>query len=239
MLDVKFRWRLNQPLVINIPKFTVIEKETLFISGPSGSGKSTLLNLLGGIIQPETGDIVINSENIVQLSSEKRDAFRADQLGLLFQMFNLMPFLSVVKNVTLPCLFSTERHKKAVQKSGSIKAEAERLLLHMGLDPAEIGDRPVNLLSAGQQQRVAAARALLGNPKLVIADEPTSALDSDTRYAFMELLFTEVRASGATLIFVSHDKSLSQFFDKSVSFNGINESVKEQGFDFNFVKNFD
>ena len=221
---IKFRWQPNKILVINIPELNVATGECLFLSGPSGSGKSTLLNLIGGVIEAESGEILINNKNIVSMNAKDRDSFRADHFGLLFQMFNLMPFLSILKNVTLPCLFSSVRRNKAIKNSGSVEADAERLLHQMGLNLSEIGDRPVNLLSAGQQQRVAAARALLGSPEFIIADEPTSALDSDTRHTFLELLFNEVKAAGATMIFVSHDNSLSSLFDVSISLNDINQT---------------
>ena len=221
---IKFRWQPNKILVINIPELNVATGECLFLSGPSGSGKSTLLNLIGGVIEAESGEILINNKNIVSMNAKDRDSFRADHFGLLFQMFNLMPFLSILKNVTLPCLFSSVRRNKAIKNSGSVEADAERLLHQMGLNLPEIGDRPVNLLSAGQQQRVAAARALLGSPEFIIADEPTSALDSDTRHTFLELLFNEVKAAGATMIFVSHDNSLSSLFDVSISLNDINQT---------------
>ena len=223
--NVKFRWQPADSLVINVPLLKVEKGECLFISGPSGSGKSTLLNLLGGVLEPESGEIFLMGEDITTMSSNQRDIYRADHLGLLFQMFNLMPFLSVLDNVTLPCLFSESRRHSAVERSGSIDAEAIRLLLHMGLDLDEIGDRSVNLLSTGQQQRVAAARALLGSPEFIIADEPTSALDSDARHAFLELLFKEIKTVGSTMVFVSHDNNLSSLFDNAVNLNDVNLSV--------------
>ncbi|PPR79325.1 MAG: ABC transporter ATP-binding protein YtrE [Alphaproteobacteria bacterium MarineAlpha3_Bin5] len=223
--NVKFRWQPADSLVINVPLLKVEKGECLFISGPSGSGKSTLLNLLGGVLEPESGEIFLMGEDITTMSSNQRDIYRADHLGLLFQMFNLMPFLSVLDNVTLPCLFSESRRHSAVERSGSIDAEAIRLLHHMGLDLDEIGDRSVNLLSTGQQQRVAAARALLGTPEFIIADEPTSALDSDARYAFLELLFKEIKTVGSTMVFVSHDNNLSSLFDNAVNLNDVNLSV--------------
>lgn len=221
--NVKFRWPTSEGLILDIPEFLVSGGECLFISGPSGSGKSTLLNLVGGVIQPESGNILIDDQDLVEMTAADRDVFRADHLGLLFQMFNLMPFLSIVDNVTLPCKFSHVRRTKAINRSGTIEADAVRLLKHMGLDIAEIGNRSVNLLSAGQQQRVAAARALLGNPKIIIADEPTSALDTDSRHAFLDLLFEEVKTLGSTLVFVSHDQTLSNRFDRSVDLNEINK----------------
>ena len=220
--EIKFRWRSDHPLVINVPKLSVGKGEHLFLTGPSGSGKSTFLSLLGGMIAPESGDIFLNTKNIVSMNSKDRDTFRADHLGILFQMFNLVPFLSILRNVTLPCSFSAARRARAIEKSGSVEREAGRILWQMGLDAKELGERPVNYLSAGEQQRVAVARALLGRPDIIIADEPTSALDYDARDSFLELLFNEVKNTGATLVFVSHDKSLSAYFDRAISLNDIN-----------------
>ncbi len=224
--NIIFRWPLGGVFVLDIPDFFVATGECVFISGPSGSGKSTLLNLLGGVIQTQHGQIVIGGTDISELSAPDRDLYRADHMGLLFQMFNLMPFLSIMDNVTLPCRFSLIRKHRAVEKSGSVEAEARRLLCRMGLDIEEIGHRSVNLLSTGQQQRVAAARALLGSPEFIVADEPTSALDTDTKFAFLDLLFEEVRTVGSTLVFVSHDNDLGARFDRAISLSEINRVVK-------------
>ena len=224
LTNVSYSWRPNDSFTLKVPEFSVATGECLFLSGPSGSGKSTLLNLLGGVIKSQQGKIVIGGTDISKLSAPERDLYRADHMGLLFQMFNLMPFLSVLDNVTLPCWFSSKRKQKAVEKSGSVEAEAHRLLRRMELDTEEIGQRSVNLLSTGQQQRVAAARALLGSPEFVIADEPTSALDADTKFSFLDLLFEEVRTVGATLVFVSHDNDLGSRFDRTISLNEINQA---------------
>ena len=222
--NITFRWKPDDSFALDVAEFSVATGECVFISGPSGSGKSTLLNLLGGVIQTQHGKIVIGETDISDLSAPERDLYRADHMGLLFQMFNLMPFLSILDNVTLPCRFSSKRKQRAVKKSGSIEAEAHRLLRRMELDTEEIGHRSVNLLSTGQQQRVAAARALLGSPEFVIADEPTSALDADTKFAFLDLLFEEVKSVGSTLVFVSHDNDLGSRFDRTTSLSKINRA---------------
>jgi putative ABC transport system ATP-binding protein len=224
--NVTFRWNPDDRFALDVAEFSVATGECVFISGPSGSGKSTLLNLLGGVIQTQHGEILIGETVISELSAQERDLHRADHMGLLFQMFNLMPFLSILDNVTLPCRFSLQRKQRVTEKSGSVKSEAIRLLHRMGLDIEEIGNRSVNLLSTGQQQRVAAARALLGSPDVVIADEPTSALDADSKFAFLDLLFEEVRAVGSTLIFVSHDNDMGSRFDRSVTLSEINRASK-------------
>jgi putative ABC transport system ATP-binding protein len=127
----------------------------------------------------------------------------------------------------LPCRFSSLRRDKALQRSGHPRAEAARLLNHLGLDPARFAKRPVAELSVGQQQRVAAARALIGQPELIVADEPTSALDTELRGAFLELLFEEVAASTSTLVFVSHDPALQAYFDRTVDLPSLNRASHE------------
>ena len=164
-------------------------------------------------------------QDLGQLSAGARDRFRVDHTGYIFQQFNLLPFLSVRENVELPCRFSRLRAERARQRHGSIDAAAAALLDHLGLR-AELLGRRADELSIGQQQRVAAARALIGQPELVIADEPTSALDFDAREAFLQLLFAECRAAGASLLFVSHDQSLAPLFDRSLSLGELNRAAK-------------
>lgn len=223
--DVRFRWLPDDPPVIDIAEFAVADGERVFLEGPSGSGKSTLLGLLGGTATPEQGHIRIDGTSLTDLGKGARDAFRADRIGFIFQMFNLIPYLSVVDNVVLPCRFSSRRARAARDKSGSVEAEARRLLQNMEIDIDGLANRPVAGLSTGQQQRVAVARSLIGAPRLIIADEPTSALDRKVRRSFMALLFREVADAGATLLFVSHDPGLAADFDRRTSMSGINRTV--------------
>jgi putative ABC transport system ATP-binding protein len=164
-------------------------------------------------------------QDLRQLSSVQRDHFRADHIGYIFQMFNLIPYLSVVDNVMLPCRFSARRRANAVQRGNDLEVEARRLLRDLDMDHAEVHQRAVTTLSVGQQQRVAAARALMGSPELLIADEPTSSLDANRRESFIQLLFDECREVGATMIFVSHDAALEPLFDRSVDLSEINRST--------------
>ncbi|KOR32010.1 methionine ABC transporter ATP-binding protein [Achromatium sp. WMS3] len=215
--DLQFRWQKDTPLVLSIAFLQVAAGERLFIQGPSGSGKSTLLSLLAGVVTTQHGSIQVLDQTLENLSSVQRDHFRANHIGYIFQMFNLIPYLSVVDNVLLPCRFSKQRHRKTKARNGSLETEAKRLLSHLDMSDPELLKRPVTTLSVGQQQRVAAARALIGSPAIVIADEPTSSLDANRRKAFIRLLFNECQEVGATLLFVSHDITLASLFERTIN----------------------
>jgi putative ABC transport system ATP-binding protein len=219
-----FRWRGAAVPLLEIETLRVAPGERLFIAGPSGSGKSTLLSLLAGVLVPERGSVRVGEERLEAMGGAARDRYRADHVGYIFQLFNLISYLSVVENVTLPCRFSARRAARARERGGGAQAEALRLLEHLGMgEPARAG-RPVSELSVGQQQRVAAARALIGGPELVIADEPTSSLDAAHREAFLELLFRECTAAGSALVFVSHDRSLAALFERALQLPEINRA---------------
>ena len=217
---VRFRWKPGAPLVLDIGAFAVRRGEKVFLKGPSGSGKSTLLNLVSGVIVPEAGTVTVGDTVVSSLRGARRDAFRADHIGFIFQMFNLIAYLSVRENVTLALTFS-ERRAARLSALSTASEEAARLLGRLGLGDA-LRSRRVTELSIGQQQRVAAARALIGSPDLLIADEPTSALDTDTREGFIRLLFEECERAGMTLLFVSHDGGLEALFDRSVDLRTLN-----------------
>jgi putative ABC transport system ATP-binding protein len=223
--DLSFRWNDRSPVVLALDELDIDRGERVFIEGPSGSGKSTLLSLLAGVTVPQRGEIRVLSERLDRLGSVQRDHFRAHHIGYIFQMFNLIPYLSMVENVALPCRFSRARREKALRRSKSLDAEALRLLEHLDMAHDDLLGRPVTALSVGQQQRVAAARALMGAPELLIADEPTSSLDADRREAFVRLLFEECRQAGSTLIFVSHDASLEGLFNRTVRLAAINTAA--------------
>jgi len=220
---VQFRWRPQESPVLDIPLLEVERGERLFLQGPSGSGKSTLLNLLGGIARPEAGRVEVLGRDLAALSGAARDAFRADHVGFVFQMFNLVPYLSAVENVLLPCRFSARR-RRAAEAAGGLASEARRLLGHMGLNENRVDGRTVAELSVGQQQRVAAARAMIGGPEIVIADEPTSSLDAEAQERFLALLFDEAARTGATLLFVSHDTRLGGGFGRALALADINRA---------------
>jgi len=219
--NLLFSWPGKSPL-IDLERFEVARGERVFLRGPSGSGKSTLLGLLGGVLSPARGRIRVLGTDLTALSAAGRDRFRGDHLGFIFQMFNLIPYLGVLENVLLPAQFSSARAARLAE--GDLATEGRRLLAALGLgDPGYLRS-PVTELSIGQQQRVAAARALLGRPGIIVADEPTSALDHDAREDFLRLLMGECRAQGSALVFVSHDTSLSALFDRVVSLTGINRA---------------
>ena len=218
---VRFGYRADS-IVLDVASFDVARGERVFLEGASGSGKSTLLGLVGGILVPSQGEVSVLGRSMADMSGAGRDKFRADQVGFVFQMFNLLPYLSVVDNVALPCRFSARRAARALERSESVAHEARRLLARLGLVDTEVVERRVTELSIGQQQRVAAARALIGAPALVIADEPTSALDAGTRVRFVDLLSEECAAAGSAVLFASHDPALATRFDRSLSMASLN-----------------
>lgn len=218
--SLRFAW-LRQPVLLDIPALRIDAGDRLFLQGPSGTGKSTLLGLLGGVLVPQSGRLELLGENLATLRASARDRFRADHVGFIFQQFNLLPYLGLIGNVTLGCRFSPRRRQR-LGDHRSVEAEAIRLLNALGLDVETLKHRPVTELSVGQQQRVAAARALIGAPELIIADEPTSALDATARSVFIELLFAECTRAGSALVFVSHDPALASLFPRSLHLADIN-----------------
>jgi len=217
--DLRFAWPGQMQAVLDIDSLRIEGGERLFLRGPSGSGKSSLLALIGGLVQPQQGSLRCLGEELTRLSGPKRDRFRADHLGVIFQQFNLLPWLDVRANVLLPCRFS----KRRAQRAGPAADAAEALLRGMDLE-SELWTRRADQLSVGQQQRVAAARALIGQPELVLADEPTSALDTDRRDNFLDLLFAQCEEAGSALLFVSHDQQLAERFDRQLDLASINRA---------------
>ncbi|MGF1553501.1 MAG: ABC transporter ATP-binding protein [Paracoccaceae bacterium] len=198
--------------------------ERVFLQGPSGSGKSTLLSLICGIVAPDTGSVEVMGEAFSALPAQRRDRLRAERFGIVFQMFNLLPYASAIDNVVLPLAFAPRR---AARVGRDREGEARRLLAALELPRSVIEAGKAASLSVGQQQRVAVARALIGGPDVVVADEPTSALDADAREAFLALLFERVAEAGATLLMVSHDAGLGARFDRRVALHEIARVTRE------------
>ncbi len=219
--ELCFSWDGHAP-TLDIERLQINRGERIFIEGPSGSGKSTLLSLIAGVMTPQKGTVRVDGRCVSELKGADRDRFRADHIGYIYQMFNLIPYLSVIENVTLPCRFSLRRRDRAANRSCSFEEDAIRLLKKLGMDGTADITKPATALSVGQQQRVAAARALIGAPEVIIADEPTSSLDTGHREAFIQLLFKECDREETTLIFVSHDTSLEKLFDRTIRLDEIN-----------------
>lgn len=219
---------INSALVLDIEKFVLQKNESVFLYGPSGCGKSTLLEIIAGVLRAPGAQVKVENQSYSELSAAAMDQFRADHIGYIFQNFNLIPYLSVYENITLPLSFSAVKRAQVsvVGAAGaavvSERAKVQELLQHLGL--AALIDKSVLELSVGQQQRVAAARALIGSPKLILADEPTSALDFDHREKFIKLLFEICKKQNISILFVSHDRTLAPLFDRHVSLPEINRA---------------
>jgi len=227
--------------IIDINKWRLNKSEHVFLYGPSGCGKSTLLNLLSGILAPQQGTVSILNTDITTLKPSKRDRFRAQHIGVVFQQFNLIPYLSVLDNIRLAMYFANgdvdkesaneenanaqstynnSTHIKNATKQERIVSMLQALQL-----PKDCIQQKASELSVGQQQRVAIARALINKPDVLIVDEPTSALDASAKNAFMKVLVETVTSSNAALIFVSHDQSLASHFKRVESLTDINDRV--------------
>lgn len=215
--QLKFSYN-NTKQVINIDDLKIQAGEKVFIYGPSGYGKSTLLNLISGVLNFSHGDIEVMGKKISNLSVSEKDILRGSEIGYIFQIFNLIPYLDIKENIILPCLINKER-----AHGSDYHAQADELIAKLNLTE-HVSKNPTEL-SIGQQQRVAQARALIGNPKIIIADEPTSSLDEKNTTEFMNLLLSEWEKRKFTLVFVSHDERLKKYFDRSISLPEINKAI--------------
>ena len=225
MIDIeplRFAWTPEGADTLALGALHLAAGQTVFLHGPSGCGKSTLLGLLAGVLSPQQGRVSLLGQDWAALKAGQRDSFRADHVGVIFQQFNLLPYMSVMDNVTLSCRFSALRLGRC-QATGGPEASAQNWLQKMGL-PAQLWARRADALSVGQQQRVAAARALMGQPELILADEPTSALDAALRQDFMDLLLQAARDSGSTLVCVSHDEQQAARFDTQWSLPALQQA---------------
>lgn len=226
--NLSFSWPTKNKSSLEIPEWKIHQGQGIFLYGRSGSGKSTLLNLISGILQPQQGSITIDGQKVSAMKPRQRDHFRAQNLGIIFQQFNLIPYLSVIDNIRLSQTFSGAEynHERILELTGKLGLNTN--ILH----------QKANQLSVGQQQRVAVIRALYHRPKLIIADEPTSALDTDTRDEFIQLLLeqnaeqnTKKNIEGSTttkssILFVSHDRSLASNFDQQIDIEQLNKAER-------------
>lgn len=207
--DLSFAY--GEKPILQVPHLTIAKNETVFLFGPSGSGKTTLLEILAGVITGQEGEVEMLGQKTQTMSSHERDQFRSNHIGYIFQQFNLIPYLTVKENILLPFTFSGKTFKSSLY---------DKIVSALGL--TEYESQLASQLSVGQQQRVAAARALVTEPDIILADEPTSALDYDHRENFLKILFTLVKEQGSTLIFVSHDRSIQNLFDRQLSLADVN-----------------
>lgn len=210
------------PRVIDMPSLEITRGSRVFLHGPSGCGKTTLLGILAGVLQATKGAVRVLDRDLVRMSGSQRDAFRAEHIGYVFQQFNLIPYLSAYDNIALPCRLDTKRRSRL----GRVSLDAAIKDVAAQLDISALLHQQSTALSVGQQQRVAAARALLAAPELVICDEPTSSLDTDRRDAFLALLANSVARANATLLFVSHDAALGARFDVQLSLPTLNRAAR-------------
>jgi putative ABC transport system ATP-binding protein len=211
-LGLEYHYQQGKKIVF--PDIGLKRGQRLLISGFSGCGKTTLLSLIAGALKLQAGDIKFDGINYSTMSSLLLDQFRADHIGYIFQTLNLIPFLSVSENIALGVRFSQSRKSKV----SNLNQEVVRLVSSLGLE-REALKIPVSRLSVGQQQRVAAARALIGKPDLILADEPTSALDSDTTKKFLNEVMETFDSNKQAIIMVSHDASIAPYFDTVIDFN--------------------
>ena len=196
---------------LNIPSLEVDAQSAVAVTGASGSGKTTLLSLIAGILTPQSGRVKVGDTEVSQLPDTARRAYRLKQIGLIFQSFELIDYLSVLDNVLLPARIS-----RVLALTTQLKDRARGLLHLAGME--RYARRSVTRLSQGERQRVAICRALLTDPPLLLADEPTGNLDPNTSQRILQILLNQVRSHGATLLMVSHDHSLLDEFDTTVDF---------------------
>lgn len=206
--NLKFSYVAGVKPTLQIPSFKMIAGEKVFLAGPSGSGKTTFLELIAGLLHPSEGRLQVLGQDFAILRSHQKDQVRKSFISFIFQNFNLVPYLTVEENILLPFWlgFSDSRSEREVQEN------LHQLLKALGIE--SIRAQKASDLSVGQSQRVAAARAFLKKPKLLLADEPTSALDWDHRNSFLRTLFDIAKEMETSLIFVSHDRSLQAQFDR-------------------------
>ena len=214
--SLRFQWSKNNNFKIFVPKLEVGRGKKVLFLGESGSGKTTLLSLICGFLEPLSGSISINDKIISDLTSTNKDAYRSDNIGIIFQQFNLLPYANVIDNIILPLYFSKQRSKKVENKINAAMNLCGQLRL-----PESILNQKASNLSVGQQQRVAVARALIGSPSIIVADEPTSSLDTEAQELFLDLMFDQISKNSSTLLMVSHDKSLTNYFDHVIDINEI------------------
>lgn len=211
--NLKFTYPGADGFSFEVADLQLAAGQTHLLLGPSGSGKSTLLNLLAGTLRPDSGRLQVAGCDLTDVGPARMDRFRGEHIGFVFQTLNLIPWLTAHDNVALGLAFAPQRRARL---DAPVKQAVEALLQRLNIDPATAW-KPAGKLSIGQQQRVAAARALIGAPDLILADEPSSALDEANTGVFFDLLMAGLDRSRQTLLVVSHDSRLESRFDRVLS----------------------
>lgn len=210
--DLQFRYGRSEPAapaVVDVRSLVLKSGEQVLLTGGSGSGKSTLLHLIAGLIDPDRGEVFVNSQNVHALRGAARDTFRGRSIGMIFQTFNLLHGFSALENVMAALMFSPIPAREHESRARSLLSELG--VVRVDAEPSK--------LSVGQQQRVAVARAVATRPALVLADEPTASLDPENALGAMDLIQRACRENGAALLCVSHDPSMSQRFERRLWLN--------------------
>lgn len=221
--ELEFRYPGPRGFGLQIPMIDIASREFVAIVGPSGSGKTTLLNLLAGSLLPDRGEIHIGEHCINRLAESGRRKFRIDNIGQVFQAFELLDYLTVTENILLP-----RRIDPAASLDAVMRERAAQLLVTVGLAD-KANEWPADL-SHGERQRVAVCRAMLNRPHLILADEPTGNLDQANKKNVVDLLIRQAQAHGSTLLMVTHDRSLLGPFTRIINFEEIaNISAGEEG----------
>ena len=201
---------------LSVESLEIAEGEKVAVVGPSGSGKTTLLNLISGILLPKSGTVSVEDVEVSSLSDAQRRDFRIANVGFVFQQFELISYLNVAENIRLAYLINS-----SLVASSETSARVQQLAEAVGIEDKL--RRPVHQLSQGEQQRVAICRALLANPKLILADEPTGNLDPENKLRILDVLFDQVERGGQTLLAVTHDMAIVDRFDRKIDFRNFTQ----------------
>jgi ABC-type lipoprotein export system ATPase subunit len=194
----------NLNIVIDNVDLTIEQGELIALRGPSGSGKTTLLNAISGLDRVTSGDIIFENNNLTTMSNDELSSFRSKNIGIIFQFFNLLNDLTVMENISMPLLL------RGIDKK-VIHHKALKLVKELGLE--ERINYKTNILSGGESQKVAIARSLIAQPKIILADEPTGNLDTENTEKIIELLINSCKESNSSLLIVSHDENIIKHFD--------------------------